>query len=88
MQLASLIGFIFLFKIKQEDGSISPEGALTGVPHKDTLLPFIEALIDVIRFPQSSFNIVFHSLKVILRLLEHNYGFFYVKRCQLCTLCF
>ncbi|KAB7494404.1 Protein virilizer-like protein [Armadillidium nasatum] len=66
-------------EIKQEENDVGFEYSLTGVPHKDVLVPLIEALIDSIRSSQVPFTLIRNSIRVLLHLLEHNYGFYYVK---------
>lgn len=53
---------------------------LSGLPSKDTLIPIIDALIDHLRNPHSSHQSIQQVLRALMRLMEHDYGFYHVKR--------
>ncbi|XP_068224412.1 protein virilizer isoform X3 [Palaemon carinicauda] len=52
---------------------------LSGVPNKDTLVPIVEALIDHLRNLHSPHQSIQQVLRALMRLMEHDYGFYHIK---------
>ncbi|CAL4171551.1 unnamed protein product, partial [Meganyctiphanes norvegica] len=57
----------------------SSSNNLSGVPIKEMLVPIVEALIEHLRNPQSPHYSIQQALRALMRLMEHDYGFYHVK---------
>ena len=54
--------------------------SLAGVPHKEVLVPLVDALVDHLHNPHSPHHALHQGLRALIHLTEHDYGFYHIRR--------